>query len=103
MIILRDNNGNIIGQMESEGYVSTRSLRKRHEQSLCDKAMGIDREEEARQNAARRQARANRRLQAHVEARGLEMPPDGHALSLASGETFKVRSCNCEDYPCCGH
>ena len=103
MIIIRDNNGKVVSQIESEGYVSTRSLRKQREQALCDQQLGIDRKALAAENAARRQNRANRRLAARLEAHGLEMPPDGYALSLASGETFKVRSCSCEDYPCCGH
>ena len=44
MVILRDENGKIIGTMESEGYVSTRKLRARRERELCDKACGIVRE-----------------------------------------------------------
>ena len=45
MVIIRDNNGNVIGKEASAHYVSTRKLRNAHEQALCDKAMGIVRNE----------------------------------------------------------
>ena len=96
MVILKDLNGNVIGQQESQGYVSTRSLRSHREQELCDKQMGIDREAIRRENMERRQMRATRRLfrvnMARVDA-GLEPIYDSPGS----------RSCSCEDYPCCGH
>ena len=103
MVIIRDLQGNIIGKEASASYTPTRKLRAAHEQKLCDAQMGIDRtaEREARQTA--RQSRQTARLARQLEARGMELPPDGHALSLVTGEVYKVRSCNCEDYPCCGH
>ena len=45
MVIIRDNNGNIIGKEASAHYVPTRKLRNAHEQKLCDRAMGITRDE----------------------------------------------------------
>lgn len=59
------------------GYVATRTLRRRAEQALCDKAMGINRE------------------------RDMHRPM--YATSLVTGESYPIRTCNCEDYPCCGH
>lgn len=90
MIIIRDPQGNIISQEASEPYRSVRAMRRDAEQVLCDKATGT-------------RSRATERLEARLASRGLEMPPDGFALSLNTGETYAVRSCNCEDYPCCGH
>jgi len=45
MVIIRDNTGKVIGTEASARYVSTRTLRNRHEQALCDKACNITRDE----------------------------------------------------------
>jgi hypothetical protein len=85
-VILKDLNGNVIGEEPSQPYVATRRLRNRVEQALCDKQMGIDRE------ALRREQRAFRSNHARV-TRGLEPIYDNEG----------ARHCSCEDYPCCGH
>jgi len=83
MIIIKDNQGNVIGQEESQPYISTRTLRKRKEQGLCDRQLGIVRGKTSSLNATNLK-RAER---------GLEPLYDnpGH------------KPCTCEDYPCCGH
>ena len=88
MVIIRDIHGNIIGKEASSGYVSTRTLRNRHEQELCDKQMGIVRDEPKSSVRDAVVAANQRRIE-----RGLEPVFDNIGL----------RPCNCEDYPCCCH
>jgi hypothetical protein len=85
MIIIRDNNGNIIGKEASATYTPTRVLRARREQELCDKQMGIVREPKRTSS-----------LDTHNMRRAqcsLEPLYDNHGY----------KPCSCEDYPCCGH
>ena len=68
MVIIRDNNGNVIGKQASERYVPTRKLRNAHEQRLCDKAMGIERPTPTPSKAEQRLLQVNlRRVQAGLE------------------------------------
>jgi hypothetical protein len=41
MIIVRDAQGNVIAKQRSQRYISTRKLRERNEQALCEKAIGL--------------------------------------------------------------
>ena len=67
MVIIRDNNGNIIGKEASAHYVPTRKLRNAHEQKLCDAAMGITRDEPTPE--ARYEHAFETRLVAHINGR----------------------------------
>ena len=45
MVIIRDNTGKVIGTEASAHYTPMRKLRAANEQRLCDRAMGITRDE----------------------------------------------------------
>ena len=94
MVIIRDINGNIIGKQASEPYVATRKLRARHEQALCDKAMGITREPApAREPAMRQSSLPARTLRMNMRRVANGMEPVYDDVGLRSGA---------EDAPCDG-